>query len=119
MSLEIDMAKNNQQEEAAAKAAAEEAAAKAAAEEAAAKAAAEEAAAKAAAEEAAAKAAAEEAAAKAAAEEAAKVETFVLRDCPFGEAGTVVRLDKSDAKNGEQHGMLDLNPAAIKAAKQK
>jgi hypothetical protein len=65
------------------------------------------------------KAAAEAAAAKAAAEEAdkLKVDAFVLRDCPFGEAGTVVRLSKVEAKNGAEHGMLDLNPAAIKAAK--
>jgi hypothetical protein len=73
-----------------------------------------------AAKEAAEKAAAEAAAAKAAEEaDKLKVEAFVLRDCPFGEAGTVVRLDKSEAKNGEQHGMLDLNKAAITAAKNK
>ena len=48
-----------------------------------------------------------------------QVEAFCLRDCNYGEAGEVVLLDASDAKLGEDHGMLDLNPAAIAAAKKK
>lgn len=46
-----------------------------------------------------------------------EVQAFVLRDCGFGEAGQVVTLSPSDAETGAQQGMLDLNPAAIKAAK--
>jgi hypothetical protein len=47
----------------------------------------------------------------------AVVEAFVLRDCGFGNAGAVVELPAADAEVGAAHGMLDLNPAAIKAAK--
>lgn len=59
--------------------------------------------------------------AEAAAAEAAalKVEAFVLCDCGFGNAGEVVTLTAVDANLGEQHGMLDLHPEAIKAAKAK
>lgn len=46
-----------------------------------------------------------------------EVEAFVLVDCPFGKAGEVVTLSQADADVGVAHGMLDLNPAAIKAAK--
>ncbi len=45
------------------------------------------------------------------------VEAFVLRDCVFGKAGEVVTLSVADAELGAAHGMLDLAPAAIKAAK--
>lgn len=47
------------------------------------------------------------------------VEAFVLRDCGFGNAGEVVRLSQNDAETGAAHGMLDLHPEAIKAAKAK
>lgn len=47
----------------------------------------------------------------------AVVEAFVLRDCGFGAAGAVVELPAADAEVGAAHGMLDLNPAAIKTAK--
>lgn len=47
------------------------------------------------------------------------VEAFVLRDCGFGAAGEVVTLQADEAEAGEQHGMLDLHPDAIKAAKAK
>lgn len=47
------------------------------------------------------------------------VEAFVLRDCGFGSAGEVVMLPAADAEIGAKHGMLDLHPAAIKAAKAK
>jgi len=73
----------------------------------------------AAAEAAAAEAAAAEAAAAEAAAAASKFEAFCLRDSGFGKAGQVVTLSESDAKAGEQHGMLDLNKAAIAAAKTK
>ena len=46
------------------------------------------------------------------------VEAFVLRDCVVGEVGTVVVLSAADAETGAAQGMLDLNPGAIKAAKQ-
>ena len=46
------------------------------------------------------------------------VEAFILRDCGFGNAGDVVMLSVSDAEDGEQHGMLDLHPAAITSAKE-
>ena len=45
------------------------------------------------------------------------VEAFLLRDCVFGPAGTVVLLTEQNAKAGEAQGMLDLHPDAIKAAK--
>jgi hypothetical protein len=45
------------------------------------------------------------------------VEAFVLRDCGFGDAGEVVTLPAADAEIGARHGMLDLHPEAIKAAK--
>jgi hypothetical protein len=45
------------------------------------------------------------------------VEAFVLRDCNFGKAGDVVELPETDAKLGADHGMLDLHPDAIAAAK--
>ena len=45
------------------------------------------------------------------------VEALVLVDCAFGGSGEVVDLSPEDAKAGEAHGMLDLNPAAVKAAK--
>jgi hypothetical protein len=45
------------------------------------------------------------------------VEAFVLRDCGFGKAGEVVELSPSDAKAGEEHGMVDLNAAAVANAK--
>lgn len=48
-----------------------------------------------------------------------EVEASVLRDCGFGEAGDVVTLSAEDAKTGAKHGMLDLHPEAIKAAKAK
>lgn len=47
------------------------------------------------------------------------VEAFVLRDCGFGNAGEVVTLPAADAETGATHGMLDLHPDAIKAAKVK
>lgn len=47
------------------------------------------------------------------------VEAFVLRDCGFGPAGAVVTLPVADAETGQAQGMLDLHPAAIKAAKAK
>jgi hypothetical protein len=53
------------------------------------------------------------------AEQTSEVQAFVLRDCGFGEAGQVVTLSPSDAETGAQHGMLDLHPDAIKAAKTK
>lgn len=46
------------------------------------------------------------------------VEAFVLRDCGFGNAGDVVSLPAADAETGAAHGMLDLHPDAIKAAKE-
>ena len=45
------------------------------------------------------------------------VEAFVLRDCGFGNSGEVVSLPLADATVGAAHGMLDLHPEAIKAAK--
>lgn len=45
------------------------------------------------------------------------VEAFVLRDCGFGKAGEVVTLPAADAETGAAHGMLDLHPDAIQAAK--
>lgn len=50
-------------------------------------------------------------------EKPAVVLAAVLRDCVFGKAGAVVELAASDAATGADQGMLDLNPAAIKAAK--
>ncbi len=47
------------------------------------------------------------------------VEAFVLMDCGFGKAREVVALSPADAETGAKHGMLDLHPAAIKAAKAK
>ena len=47
------------------------------------------------------------------------VDAFVLRDCGFGRAGEVVNLPTADAETGSLHGMLDLHPEAIKAAKAK
>lgn len=47
------------------------------------------------------------------------VEAFVLRDCGFGNAGEVVTLSLNDAETGAKHGMLDLHPEAVKAAKAK
>ena len=47
----------------------------------------------------------------------AVVEAFVLLDCGFGKAGSVVELPAADAQTGAAHGMLNLNPDAIKAAK--
>lgn len=47
------------------------------------------------------------------------VEAFVLLDCVFGNAGEVVTLSAADAELGQKHGMLDVNPEAIKAAKAK
>jgi hypothetical protein len=46
-----------------------------------------------------------------------EVEAFVLRDCGFGQAGEVVTLPIADAETGAAHGMLDLHPEAVKAAK--
>lgn len=46
-----------------------------------------------------------------------EVEAFVLRDCAFGRAGEVVTITSADADLGSIHGMLDLHPDAIKAAK--
>ena len=48
-----------------------------------------------------------------------EVEASVLRDCGFGKAGEVVTLSAADANIGRDHGMLDLHPEAIKAAKAK
>lgn len=48
-----------------------------------------------------------------------EIEACVLRDCGFGKAGEVVTLSAPDAEAGRQHGMLDLHPDAIKAAKSK
>jgi hypothetical protein len=45
------------------------------------------------------------------------VEAFVLRDCGFGDSGEVVLLPLADATVGAAHGMLDLHPEAVKAAK--
>ena len=45
------------------------------------------------------------------------IEAFVLRDCNFGLAGEVVSLPFADAETGAAHGMLDLAPAAVAAAK--
>lgn len=45
------------------------------------------------------------------------VEAFVLLDCIYGKCGEVVTLPAAEADNGKQCGMLDLNPAAVKAAK--
>lgn len=45
------------------------------------------------------------------------VEALVLCDCGFGNAGEVVTLPAADAEVGVAHGMLDVNPAAIKYAK--
>ena len=45
------------------------------------------------------------------------VDALVLCDCGFGNAGEVVTLSAADAEVGVAHGMLDINPAAIKAAK--
>lgn len=50
-------------------------------------------------------------------QENAEVCAFVLRDCGFGKVGQVVTLPEEAAKTGEAHGMLDLNAAAIAAAK--
>lgn len=47
------------------------------------------------------------------------VEAFVLRDCLFGQCGQVVALPADQAKLGQEHGMLDLHPEAVKAAKAK
>jgi len=53
------------------------------------------------------------------AEQTNSVEAFILRNCPFGKAGEVVKLETADAESGAAHGMLDLNVAAIQAAKNK
>lgn len=45
------------------------------------------------------------------------VEAFVLRDCAFGKCSTVVTLPAATAKQAADLGMVDLNPAAIAAAK--
>ena len=45
------------------------------------------------------------------------VAAFVLRDCVFGMAGEVATLTPADADAGAKAGLLDLNPAAIKAHK--
>ena len=50
-------------------------------------------------------------------ETAETVEAFVLRDCGFGDSGEVVTLPLTDATVGAAHGMLDLHPEAVKAAK--
>lgn len=52
-------------------------------------------------------------------QDSAEVEAFVLRDCGFGNAGDVVLLPAADAAVGAEHGMLDLAPAAVAAAKAK
>lgn len=52
-------------------------------------------------------------------EEKQTVEAFVLRDCQFGKAAEVVELLQAEAELGAKHGMLDLHPEAIKAAKAK
>ena len=46
-----------------------------------------------------------------------EVEAFVLLDCVFGKAGEVVTLPTAEAELGAAHGMLDLAPAAVAAAK--
>ena len=45
------------------------------------------------------------------------VEAFVLCDCGFGKCGEVVTLTAAEAETGQSHGVLDLHPEAIKAAK--
>lgn len=45
----------------------------------------------------------------------ASVRALVLRDCGFGDVGTVVQLDTQTAETGRDQGALDLNPAAIQA----
>jgi len=45
------------------------------------------------------------------------VEAFVLVDCAFGKVGEVVALSQADAELGAKHGLLDLAPAAVAAAK--
>jgi hypothetical protein len=45
------------------------------------------------------------------------VEAFCLLDCIYGKSREVVVLPRADAENGARCGMLDLNPAAIEAAK--
>lgn len=52
-------------------------------------------------------------------EKTTTVEAFILRDCGFGAAGEVVTLSAEEAEAGKDHGMLDLHPDAIKAAKAK
>lgn len=46
------------------------------------------------------------------------VEAFVLVDCSFGKCRDVVVLSAAEAQCGAEAGELDLNPAAIAAAKE-
>lgn len=47
-----------------------------------------------------------------------EVEAFVLVDCLYGKCGEVVTLPADHAASGAADGSLDLNPAAIKNAKE-
>ncbi len=51
------------------------------------------------------------------AKEDKKVEAVCLMDCIFGKATEIVSLSADDAKVGADNGIVDLNQAAIKAAK--
>ena len=46
-----------------------------------------------------------------------EVDAFVLMDSHFGAVGSVICLSAADAQVGSHHGMLDLHPNAIAAAK--
>jgi hypothetical protein len=46
-----------------------------------------------------------------------EVDAFVLMDSHFGAVGSVIRLSAAEAQVGALHGMLDLHPNAIAAAR--
>lgn len=43
------------------------------------------------------------------------IRALILRDCGFGEVGTVTTLERAVAETGREQGALDLSPAAIQA----
>ena len=48
-----------------------------------------------------------------------EIEAVCLLNCSLGNAGEIVMLSPQDAETGTKHGMIDVNVAAIKFAKQK
>ncbi len=45
----------------------------------------------------------------------ATIRALILRDCGFGDVGTVVALERVTAETGRDQGALDLSPAAVQA----